>query len=702
MPLFSSRVRAADDTAGRRVSAVEALESRCLLTVVPVAGFTPGDVTGAIGSTGSVELTRFVDDDATMTHMVRMSFPTGSVDIQTFDAEVPLNVRNFLSYVRGGPAGDGYEGTYFHRFVADFVLQGGSFYPRGVSGTSLGEPVDETGQPTVTDEVAPGAGRSNTRGTLAFARQGGNPDSAGSGFFFNLNDNGANLNFQNGGFDVFGELIAGTDAGGAPTSDPIAGVILPLAQLPDTQRLITDAVVLEPTVTFTATSSNPSAIGVVNPTTPEGRLGLQFTGPVGSTSQITVTATQPGQASPVTLTFNATVTAAPNLQVTLGGPDGAKSVTFTEADGTVATVSVKGAGTATVTLAGAGLTQQAPARGKVTVAGSVTGVETVALAGGSASTAVTIVGKGGSDGAISLAGLTSDSALRSLSARTAAVTGPVTLGGPVGKLDLGSVTGATVTIGGTANGTASAVTLGTATGASITSAGPLKSVTAASFAAQGQTRGTITAPALAALTSKGGFAQNVTVSGAVGKVSVAGDLSGTITADSVRSVSVRGAIANASINATRPFAASDRPLGRITVAGTISSASIVSAGNMTGVTAGGLQAVTIFAGVSPAVNQVTLPSQPSDFAAQATIPSVTVRGASQDFSIAAFTLGKVNLGTLTTANNGTPFGLAADSIKSVAGTIGAGRQSLRNLNTPEDVTQQTGGADLGDFRIVVL
>src|SRR5206468_3782038 len=159
--------------------------------------------------------------------------------------------------------------------------------------------VPTTGQPTVPDEVPVGTGRANTRGTLAFARlptfndangngvqdpgeatiPGGGPDSATSGFFVNLGDNSANLDNQNGGFDVFGQIASGTDANGQPAADPVS-VIDALSQLQDVNRTIDDAVVLEPNVTFTAVSSNDAAIHPVNPTDATGEMGLQFNGPV--------------------------------------------------------------------------------------------------------------------------------------------------------------------------------------------------------------------------------------------------------------------------------------------------------------------------------------------------------------------------------------------------------------------------------------
>ena len=52
---------------------------------------------------------------------------------------------------------------------------------------------------------------SNTRGTVAMAKLGGNPDSATCQFFINVADNGSNLDYQNGGFTVFGKVVEGMD-----------------------------------------------------------------------------------------------------------------------------------------------------------------------------------------------------------------------------------------------------------------------------------------------------------------------------------------------------------------------------------------------------------------------------------------------------------------------------------------------------------
>lgn len=117
----------------------------------------------------------------------------GSFEIELFEEEAPNTVANFLNYVRDGR----FDGTIVHRNIPDFVVQTGSF--RIVEDVIENIPTD--------DPVANEFGRSNLRGTVAMAKLGGDPDSATSGWFVNLSDNSENLDNQNGGFTVFGEVV---------------------------------------------------------------------------------------------------------------------------------------------------------------------------------------------------------------------------------------------------------------------------------------------------------------------------------------------------------------------------------------------------------------------------------------------------------------------------------------------------------------
>ena len=133
---------------------------------------------------------------------LRMQTDLGGVDIELFDTQAPLTVANFLNYVNRGD----YDGTFIHRSVPGFVVQGGGYIFNPDDGDFFGSgtshiPVDAP----VVNEPDP-VNRPNVRGTLAMAKT-SDPDSATSEWFFNLADN-ASLDdpANSGGFTVFGQV----------------------------------------------------------------------------------------------------------------------------------------------------------------------------------------------------------------------------------------------------------------------------------------------------------------------------------------------------------------------------------------------------------------------------------------------------------------------------------------------------------------
>ena len=126
--------------------------------------------------------------------IVRVSTSLGDYSIELFDETAPLTVANFLGYVQR----DDYNGTYLHRVVDNFVVQGGAYRFKLFEG-----PIDIPVGPAVVNEF----GASNTRGTVAMAKIDGEPDSATNQWFVNLIDNSANLDTNNGGFTVFGSVL---------------------------------------------------------------------------------------------------------------------------------------------------------------------------------------------------------------------------------------------------------------------------------------------------------------------------------------------------------------------------------------------------------------------------------------------------------------------------------------------------------------
>ncbi|MBA3756463.1 MAG: peptidylprolyl isomerase [Nitrosomonas sp.] len=124
----------------------------------------------------------------------------GQFCIELFETRTPVTTANFLSYIDNGA----YTNGIFHRSVPGFVIQGGGFkIVDGSSGKTLAPVSIST---PITNEFK----ISNTRGTVAMAKLPDNPDSATSQWFINLADkNSLNLDFQNGGFTVFGRVIFG-------------------------------------------------------------------------------------------------------------------------------------------------------------------------------------------------------------------------------------------------------------------------------------------------------------------------------------------------------------------------------------------------------------------------------------------------------------------------------------------------------------
>jgi uncharacterized protein (TIGR03437 family) len=136
---------------------------------------------------------------------VRFATNLGNIDVELLQDVAPRTVQNFLNYVNRGD----YNGSFFHRSVRNFVIQGGGF--RWSNG-----PVDVRADPAIRNEFR----TPNTRGTIAMART-NVVDSATNQWFFNLGDNREALDRQNGGFTVFGRVI---DTAGLSVMDRIAAV----------------------------------------------------------------------------------------------------------------------------------------------------------------------------------------------------------------------------------------------------------------------------------------------------------------------------------------------------------------------------------------------------------------------------------------------------------------------------------------------
>ncbi len=132
--------------------------------------------------------------------------PAGKVLLQTSMGDITIELRddrpvtttNFKNLVQQGV----YDGTIFHRVVADFVVQGGMNMSASVA--------------TIPDEV--GSNNYNDRGTVGMAKT-TQPNSATSQFYINVKDN----NSLDSGYTVFGTVIEGMDVVDAISIVPVDG-----------------------------------------------------------------------------------------------------------------------------------------------------------------------------------------------------------------------------------------------------------------------------------------------------------------------------------------------------------------------------------------------------------------------------------------------------------------------------------------------
>jgi|LakMenEpi03Aug12_release.lakeMendotaPanAssembly.Ray.scaffolds.fasta_scaffold07510_9 cyclophilin family peptidyl-prolyl cis-trans isomerase len=142
---------------------------------------------------------------------VRFGTNLGTFDVELYDIpSMESTVANFMSYVDAGL----YSNTIIHRSTTYDptgiqIIQGGGFV---LQGTTL-NPVS-TFAP-----ISLQAGYSNVRGTIAMARS-ADPNSATSGWYFNVTDNTA----LDGNYAVFGVVVDTLENPGLSVIDAIAVV----------------------------------------------------------------------------------------------------------------------------------------------------------------------------------------------------------------------------------------------------------------------------------------------------------------------------------------------------------------------------------------------------------------------------------------------------------------------------------------------
>jgi cyclophilin family peptidyl-prolyl cis-trans isomerase len=289
--------------------------------------------TGQNAADRTIDLAGFFDDRDLTNSRVRVRTNYGDVIVELFDRSAPRTVANFFNYIKGGD----YNSSIFHRSADTvagnpFVLQGGGFQFDPNADPKLVD-ISGAGTPTVQNEF----GASNVRGTLAMAKLDGNPNSATSEWFVNLGNNSANLDGQNGGFTVFGQVLDGmkivdkmanlpirdfsedpndpnnaswpyTALGELPLRD-YTGTDFPNDTTPANYAFIQNIAILKQTEFLTYSvevNVTEGAADIVTATVVDNRLNIQFANSGTGKATITVTATDKAGKT-VTDSFNVTV-----------------------------------------------------------------------------------------------------------------------------------------------------------------------------------------------------------------------------------------------------------------------------------------------------------------------------------------------------------------------------------------------------------
>lgn len=344
---------------------------------------------------------------------------------------------------------------------------------------------------------------------------------------------------------------------------------------------------------------------------------------------------------PATPDFALPLKATVGYTLTLGSATSKKasSITFTDADGTLTTLTLSGPGAITPYFAGTNFSTTASKKG-TNVIGDSLNVELISLDSTTAQSKLIIKSTGG-DGISQIASLTSTGSLNSITGKSVQFTGDVNLA-DVGKISIASAQSANL------------------------SSSSIKSLS---------------------LTQDSSLSLNV--SGAVQSIATRGSLAGNWALGGLGKLSA-ASLANLNLNSASPVSA-------IAINEAITS-STIRAVSFSKISAGSMSASSFDAGYSGA----GLPNSSANLAAGSSVNSLNIKGAFANSEIVASSLGKIHFGSVSTANGGTPFGLGGNSLASLITSAGSAKVKLSHLTPANAAAAVASLGDIGDFRIDII
>jgi len=180
---------------GRRIGLILLLVVICL--AFGCSKKDKGDVPKEEESATQEVIEETMQMDEAVVKKVKLTTSMGDIVIELNEEAAPVSVKNFLRYTEEAF----YNGTIFHRVMANFMIQGGGFSADMVQKQPHEPIVNEANN-----------GLKNDRGTIAMART-NNPNSATCQFFINhINNDFLNYGGPNKpGYAVFGKVVEGMD-----------------------------------------------------------------------------------------------------------------------------------------------------------------------------------------------------------------------------------------------------------------------------------------------------------------------------------------------------------------------------------------------------------------------------------------------------------------------------------------------------------
>ena len=346
-----------------------------------------------------------------------------------------------------------------------------------------------------------------------------------------------------------------------------------------------------------------------------------------------------------------------DFSITLGGGV-PQSISYQDASGSPATVSLVGVGIGVVTFSGDNLSIDY-ARHRI-IGGPAT-VTSITLTGTDTHSTLSIKPQG-RNARVNVGTITSYGIMGNILAPHANLVGNLTAGGPVSRVMLDTVRDGTISLN--ATGQAVDLSLGNVNDESLISAQPIHSLTVGQWYSATNGAEQISAPSVDTLRVLGQFSPDLTLgAGGLGAFSARGILSGLW--------NVAGPVGSVQIERDGQFTLNAASIGSVSAGNVLNTVTLNTTGDIGSIFAGSVLNCSFYAGVALPAGQ-RLPASLSDFVSSAMIHSVQLMQCPKvdsflNTAIAAQNLGRLNLGRIGFANGGKVQGIAAVTLARLSG-----------------------------------